>query len=109
MSIAASILYSGMSFPEGRTKIVIDDMIFPTMYYVLRSMFPQMQFHTVKSRDSMTVPIDEMLDTIDEQTAQTEIRWLKSDTNRRHSTKNRSNQNGFDKSVFNCPLFSKHQ
>ncbi|HLU10663.1 MAG TPA: aminotransferase class V-fold PLP-dependent enzyme [Oceanobacillus sp.] len=69
LSIAASILYSGMSFPEGRTKIIIDDMIFPTMYYVLRGMFPQMQFHMVKSRDGITVPIDEMLDAIDEQTA----------------------------------------
>ena len=69
LSIAASILYSGISFPEGRTKIVIDDMIFPTMYYVLRGMFPQMQFHMVKSRDGITVPIDEMLDAIDERTA----------------------------------------
>jgi hypothetical protein len=32
LSIAASILCSGMSFAKGRTKIVIDDMIFPTMY-----------------------------------------------------------------------------
>lgn len=69
LSIAASILYSGMSFPEGRTKIIIDDMIFPTMYYVLRGIFPQMQFHMVKSRDGITVPIDEMLDAIDERTA----------------------------------------
>src|SRR5690606_36168409 len=59
LSIAASILYSGMSFPEGRTKLIIDAMIFPTMYYVLRGMFAQMQCHMVKSRDGITVPIDE--------------------------------------------------
>lgn len=69
LSIAASILYSGMSFPEGRTKIVVDDLIFPTMYYVLRKMLPQMEFHVIKSRDGITVPIDEMLEAIDEHTA----------------------------------------
>jgi kynureninase len=69
LSIAASILYSGMSFPAERTKIVVDDMIFPTMYYVLRSMFPQMEFHVVKSDDGITVPTEAMLDAIDERTA----------------------------------------
>src|SRR5690606_31169181 len=69
LRIASSILYSGISFPEGRPKVVIDDMIFPTMYYVLRGMFQHMQFHMVKSHDGITVPIDEMLDAIDERTA----------------------------------------
>jgi hypothetical protein len=32
-------------------------------------MFPHMQFHMIKSRDAITIPIDEMLDAIDERTA----------------------------------------
>ncbi|NDJ59866.1 MAG: aminotransferase class V-fold PLP-dependent enzyme [Chloroflexi bacterium] len=70
LSTAASIFLSGVTFPTGRDKVVIDDMIFPTMYYVLRGMLtPDLQLHQVPSQDGISVPLDALLDAIDERTA----------------------------------------
>lgn len=69
-SLAISILLSGMQWPEGRDKVVVTDMDFPTVLYGLRRMLPEhIKLHVVKSRDGISVPIDELLDAIDERTA----------------------------------------
>ncbi len=68
-SIANSILFSGMDFSDTkRNKAVISDMDFPSDIYTLRRMLPQLDIHMVKSRDGITLPIDELLDAIDERT-----------------------------------------
>jgi kynureninase len=68
-SITLSILMSAFPFDAQRPKVVIDSMIFPTDYYVLTQMLPpHVELHMVQSRDGMTVPLDELLDAIDERT-----------------------------------------
>lgn len=69
-SIANSILFSGMDFGDTRrNKAVISDMDFPSDIYTLRRMLPQhMDIHMVKSRDGITLPVDELLDAIDDRT-----------------------------------------
>jgi kynureninase len=68
-SIANSILFSGMDFNDSkRNKAVISDMDFPSDIYTLRRMLPHIDIHMVKSRDGITLPIDELLDAIDEGT-----------------------------------------
>jgi kynureninase len=69
-SIAMSILLSSMEFPDKRSKVVLDDMIFTSEYYVLKAMLPpHMQMQVIKTRDSITIPADELLDAMDERTA----------------------------------------
>lgn len=69
-SIAISILMSSLNFAEGRDTIVMDDMTFPTVYYVMKAMLPpHMKIKLVKTRDGITIPTDEFLDAIDERTA----------------------------------------
>ncbi len=69
-SIANSILLSALDFGDSRRdKVVVSDMDFPSDVYTLRRMLPpHMQLHMVRSRDGITLPIDELLDAIDERT-----------------------------------------
>lgn len=69
-SIANSILFSAMDFSGmRRNKVIASDMDFPSDVYTLRRMMPpHMQVHTVKSRDGITLPVDELLDAIDQRT-----------------------------------------
>lgn len=70
LSIALSILLSALSFDGKRNKIVVDDMIFPTDFYVLTQMLPpHVELHVVKSRDGMTIATEDLLAAIDERTA----------------------------------------
>ena len=70
-SLAASILLSSMDFSDTRRDtVVITDMIFPTIYYVLKRMLPpHMRLHVVRSEDGISVPTERLLDAIDERTA----------------------------------------
>ena len=70
LSIALSILLSALTFDSKRTKVVVDDMIFPTDFYVLTQMLPPgVELHVVHSRDGMTIPTEDLLAAIDERTA----------------------------------------
>jgi kynureninase len=68
-SIAASILYSALDFSDAkRDKVVICDQDFPSDVYTLRAMLPQMQVHTVRSHDELTIDTDALLAAIDART-----------------------------------------
>jgi len=68
-SIANSILFSGMDLSDiRRNKAIISDMDFPSDIYTLRRMLPNLDLHMIKTRDGITLPIDELLDVIDERT-----------------------------------------
>jgi kynureninase len=68
-SIANSIIFSGLDFSDTRrSRAVISDMDFPSDIYTLRRMLPLLDIHMVKSRDGITLPIDELLDAIDDHT-----------------------------------------
>lgn len=71
LSIALSILLSGMSFDDPkRDKVIVTDMDFPTDQYVLRRMLPpHIRLEMIRSEDGITLPIDQLLDAIDERTA----------------------------------------
>jgi kynureninase len=70
LSIALSILLSALPFEGSRRKVIVDDMIFPSDYYVLRQMLPpHVELQMIKSRDGISIPLDELLDAIDENTA----------------------------------------
>jgi kynureninase len=70
LSIALSILLSALPFDTRRPKVIVDDMIFPTDFYVLTQMLPpEVELHVVRSRDGMTVPTEDLLAAIDERTA----------------------------------------
>lgn len=70
-SLAASILLSGMDFSDTRRDtVVITDMIFPTIYYVLKRMLPaHMRLRVVRSEDGIHVPTERLLEAIDERVA----------------------------------------
>ncbi len=73
-SIANSILFSALDFEallaNGRDKVVVSDMDFPSDVYVLRKWLPDsMRIRMVKTQDGITIDTDELLDAIDEQTA----------------------------------------
>lgn len=69
-SIANSILFSALDFSDTRrNKVVISDMDFPSDVYALRAMLPpHMEIVTIHSRDGITLPVDELLEAIDERT-----------------------------------------
>ena len=69
-SIANSILLGGMDFSDPqRDKVVITDLDFPSDVYVLRSWLPErMRLQVIKSRDGVSIDIDELLAAIDERT-----------------------------------------
>ena len=69
-SIANSILLGGLDFSDPkRDKVVITELDFPSDVYALRSWLPDhMRVHTIRSRDGISIDIDELLDAIDERT-----------------------------------------
>lgn len=69
-SIANSILFSGLDFSDAkRDKVIASDMDFPSDLYTLRAMMPShIQVELIRTRDGITLPIDELLDAIDERT-----------------------------------------
>ena len=69
-SIANSILLGAMDFSDRkRDKVVITELDFPSDVYALRSWLPDhMRIHTIRSRDGVSIDIDELLDAIDDRT-----------------------------------------
>ena len=69
-SIANSILLGGMDFSDPqRDKVIITDLDFPSDVYALRSWLPErMRLQVIKSRDGVSIDIDELLAAIDERT-----------------------------------------
>ena len=69
-SIANSILFGALDFSDReRDKVVITELDFPSDVYALRSWLPDhMRIHTIRSRDGISIDVDELLDAIDERT-----------------------------------------
>ena len=69
-SIANSILFGAIDFSDRkRDKVIITELDFPSDVYALRSWLPDhMRIHTIRSRDGISIDIDELLDAIDEST-----------------------------------------
>lgn len=69
-SIANSILLGSLDFSDRqRDKVVITELDFPSDVYALRSWLPDhMRIQTIRSRDGVSIDIDELLDAIDERT-----------------------------------------
>lgn len=69
-SIANSVLFGALDWSDPkRDKVVVSDQDFPSDVYTLRRMMPQhYQMYIVRSRDGITLPLDELLDAIDERT-----------------------------------------
>jgi len=69
-SIANSILFGALDFSDHkRDKVVITELDFPSDVYALRSWLPDhMRIQTIRSRDGVSIDIDELLDAIDERT-----------------------------------------
>src|SRR5258706_16339897 len=69
ISIAQGILLTCFDFDGPRNKVVIEGGIFPSVYYVLRGMLPpHIDLHMVPSEDGNTVPVERIIEAIDEQT-----------------------------------------
>jgi kynureninase len=69
VSIAMGILLSCFDLASQRRKVVITDMIFPSVYYTLHGMVSEtMQIVSVPSEDGIGVDLQRILDAIDEQT-----------------------------------------
>src|SRR5574338_162694 len=69
-SIANSILISGLDFSDTRrSKVIVSDQDFPSDVYTLRRMLPpHMGIQTIRSRDGISLPLDELIAAIDERT-----------------------------------------
>ncbi len=69
-SIANGILLGGLDFSDrSRDKVVITELDFPSDVYALRSWLPDhVRIQTIRSRDGISIDIDELLDAIDERT-----------------------------------------
>lgn len=69
VSLAQGILLACFDFSGKRNKIVIEDGIFPSVYYVLRGMLPpQAEVEMIKSDDGISVSVEKIIDAIDERT-----------------------------------------
>ena len=69
VSICQSIIASCFTFGSKRNKIVSESLNFPSNLYIYHSLEREgADFVAVPSDDGMTVPLDRMLDAIDEQT-----------------------------------------
>lgn len=69
VSLAQGILLTAFDFDGPRNKVVIEAGIFPSVYYVLRGMLPpHIELEMVPSDDGITVPIERIIDAIDERT-----------------------------------------
>lgn len=69
-SIANSVLFSALDTSDThRDKVIASDMDFPSDLYALRAMMPpHIRVELIKTRDGITLPLDELLDAIDERT-----------------------------------------
>lgn len=69
-SIANGILMSALDWSDTRrSKIVVSDMDFPSdVYSIQRMLPPHISVQMIRTRDGITLPIDELLDAIDEET-----------------------------------------
>src|SRR5258707_13947291 len=69
ISLAQGILLTCFDFTGKRNKIVIEDGIFPSVYYVLRGMLPpNIELHRIESADGITIDTQKIIDAIDERT-----------------------------------------
>jgi kynureninase len=69
ISLAEGILLSCFDYNGPRNKVVIEAGIFPSVYYVLRGMLPpSIELHMIESDDGISVPIEKIIDAIDERT-----------------------------------------
>jgi kynureninase len=69
VSVCQSIIASCFDFNGKRNKIVSESLNFPSNLYIYHSLEREgAEFVTVPSDDGMTVPLDRMLEAIDEQT-----------------------------------------
>lgn len=69
ISLAQGILLTCFDYDGKRNKVVIENGIFPSVYYVLRGMLPpNIELLVVEGNDGISVPVEEIIDAIDEQT-----------------------------------------
>ncbi|MBK9124803.1 MAG: aminotransferase class V-fold PLP-dependent enzyme [Chloroflexi bacterium] len=69
-SIANGILMSALDWSDTRrNKVVVSDMDFPSdVYSTQRMLPPHISLQVIRTRDGATLPIDELLEAIDEET-----------------------------------------
>jgi kynureninase len=69
ISLAEGVLLSCFDYSGKRNKVVIEEGIFPSVYYVLRGMLPpNVDLHMIRSEDGITVDVQQIIDAIDERT-----------------------------------------
>jgi selenocysteine lyase/cysteine desulfurase len=68
VSVALTTLAGGLPLPEGRNKVLIGELDFPTIGHQWLSR-PGVEVEFVRSRDGMTIPPEAFVDRIDERTA----------------------------------------
>jgi kynureninase len=69
MSLAHGILLTCFDYSGKRKKVVIESGIFPSVYYALRGMLPpSIELCMVESEDGIGVPVEKIIDAIDERT-----------------------------------------
>ncbi len=68
VSVALSTLASGLPLPEGRNKVLIGELDFPTIGHQFLSR-PELEVEFVRSRDGMTIPPEAFAERIDDRTA----------------------------------------
>jgi len=70
VSLASAVVSSCFDWRGGRNRVVMVDMEFPSLLYLYHRMGAHgARVHVVKSRDGVTLPMDELLDAIDGKTA----------------------------------------
>ncbi len=70
VTLASAVVSSCFDYRRPRNKVVMVDMEFPSLLYLYHRMGAHgARVEVVKSRDGVTVPMDELLDAIDEKTA----------------------------------------
>src|SRR5262249_44709934 len=69
VSVSTSLVLSSFQYHEPRNRIVYVDEEFPTVIYVLEAQRKRgAEVHCVHSSDGLRVPVDELIDAIDERT-----------------------------------------
>jgi kynureninase len=70
VTLASAVVSSCFDYRNSRNRVVMVDMEFPSLLYLYHRMGAHgARVHVVKSRDGVTVPMDELLDAIDGETA----------------------------------------
>ncbi len=70
VTLASAVVASCFDFGRGRRKVVMADMEFPSLLYLYHRMGAYgVEVEVVKSRDGVGLPMDELLDAIDGDTA----------------------------------------